>query len=408
LDLSEYWDRGTNRLKTYASSKVVRKIRKSVLAYILILFIVSRALYIIVGDEGVRSFDLYVPPATTAYTTTISSHLPIQMWYIWDAPNYGNLAREYSTSLSVLKPSYDVNGTKGYYLLHWFPLYPLLSKGVSSLTSLSIPYSQLVVSNLAFIVALYLLYKLIRIDEKEEFSRNVVALLVLLPTSFIFSAALSESLFLALAVASLYFARKQRWILAGVMGFLLALTHAEGFLMALPLLVEALQQYGIDKRDIKKYIKPLIACATTVAGILIFMVYCWIRTKNPFAYVDSQKDLTGLKVGNPLIFLYHYLFKFKTLVALGEVILVLSVWRKVRWSYIAYTLTMIVVVLSISSKTAGIGSILRYVSVLFPVAIAAAYLAKNKLMNPLVWMTLGILNGAFFILWVNWWTKFII
>jgi hypothetical protein len=386
----------------------MRQLRKSALAYVLLLFLVSRLLYVVIGDQAIRVIDEYTPPATTAYTAKISSHLPIQMWYVWDAVNYGNLAREYSTSLSQLHPTYDKNGEQGYYLLHWFPLYPLASKALSAVTDISIPYSQLLISNFSFILALYLLYKLMRFDEDDTFARTVVALLILLPASFIFSAALSESLFLALVIGSLYCARKQHWIWAGVLGFFLALTHAEGFLIAIPLLVEAMQQYGFNKQRLRNYIKPAIAGGIAVSGLLLFMLYCWIRTSNPFAYVDSQYDLTGLHISNPIVFLADYILKFKTLVMLGELLLVLVAWKKLRWSYTAFAIVWTVLTLSIESKSAGIGSSLRYMSVVFPVAIAAGYLTRVKSLNTVIWIGLGIVNGAFFILWANWWTKFII
>ena len=247
-----------------------------------------------------------------------------------------------------------------------------------------------------------------RVDEDDAFARVVVALLVLLPTSFLFSAALSESSSLLFAIASIYCARNQRWLWAGVMGLLLSLTHAEGFLIAIPLLAEAAQQYGFTREAARQYLKPLIACILTFSGLFLFMFYCWLRTRNLFAYVDSQYAETGLRVGNPLVFLYHYALKFKTLVVLGELALVLTAWKKMRWSYTAYAVTWVLLTLSIASKDAGVGSLLRYASIVFPVAIAAAYLTKIKSMNNLVWITFGIMNGAFFVLWVNWWTKFII
>jgi hypothetical protein len=396
------------RIKKDALTRLFKRLKKSAFVYILVLFIVSRLFYMALGDQSIKLFDKYVPPSITGYSVKINFHPYIQMWYVWDAPNYGNLARQYSTSLSILHPSFEKNGKEGYYLLHWFPLYPLASKLLSALTHINIPYSQLLISNIAFIAALYMLYKLMRLDENDDFARTVVALLVLLPTSFLFSAALSEPLSLFLAIASLYYARRQRWIWAGIMGFFLALCHSQGFLIAIPLLVEAIQQYGFKTEQLKAYIKPIIACVLTASGLFLFMLYCWIRTKNLFAYVDSQYADTGLRLGNPLVFLYHNLLRFKTLVILGELLIVLTAWKKMRWSYSIYAFIWIILTIAIQSNTAGIGSSLRYISVVFPVAIAAGYLTRIKSLNNLVWISLGIFNGAFFILWANWWTKFIL
>jgi Gpi18-like mannosyltransferase len=392
--------------------RIMKRLEHSAFAYVLFLFTISRTLYLTIGFVSIRRFDRFVPAGTTTYATKISSHLPIQMWYIWDSVNYGNLARQYSASLAPLHAIAQRGADKEYYLLHWFPLYPLTIKAVHGITHLSIPYSQLLISNVAFIVAMYLLYKLMRVDENHAFARTVVAFLVLLPTSFLFSSALSEALFLALAIAAIYYARTQRWIWAGVMGFLLALTHAQGFLIAIPLAVEAIQQYGIPRKITREllmqYIKPVTGTFIAVCGLFLFMFYCWLRTKNLFAYIDSQFAGTGLALGNPFMHAYENFFRIRTIIILSELAMILLAIKRLRWSYTTYAIIFTLVTLGVEGKTAGIGSSLRYMAIVFPVAIAAGYLARVKwLTNPL-WITFGILNGTFFILWVNWWTRFII
>jgi len=361
-----------------------------------------------VGTVSIGLFDKHVSPATTSYTDKISSHEAVQMWYVWDAVHYGNLARDYSTSLKPLLAESHRDGKTGYYLLRWLPLYPILVKILTITTSLNIPYSQLLISNAACLLALYLFYRLIRIDENDEFGRTVVAILILLPTSFIFSAALSESLFLALAIGSLYCARKQRWIGAGILAGLVALTRSEGFLMALPVLIEAFQQYGIGREKIRNYIKPIIAASLAVSGLLLFMLYCWMRTKNALAYVDSQFVEAGVKLGDPLVYVFHTLWSLKTMIPLGELIIIILTWKKLRWSYLAYAGIFLLIPLSIGNPPAGVGSLLRYIAVIFPVAIALGYLTRIKSLNGIIWTSLGIINGSLFILWVNWWTKYIL
>jgi hypothetical protein len=229
-----------------------------------------------------------------------------------------------------------------------------------------------------------------------------------LPASFIFSAALSESLFLVLAIGAMLAARKQRWLLAGVLGFLLALTRSEGFLIAFPLLIEATQQYGLRKETVRHFIKPVAAAAMSVTGLLLFMLYCYIRTKNPFAYVDSQFVEAGVKFGDPLIYIYHSFFTLRTFVILGELVAVILAWKKLRWSYLAYVFVFSFVTLDIGDPPAGVGSSLRYMAIIFPIAIAAGYLVRIKSLTNIIWITLGFINGAFFVLWANWWTKFIL
>ena len=54
------------------------------------------------------------------------------------------------------------------------------------------------------------------------------------PVSFFLSAVYTESLFLALSVGSIYAARRERWLLCGVLGFLAAISRNGGVALILP------------------------------------------------------------------------------------------------------------------------------------------------------------------------------
>ena len=70
----------------------------------------------------------------------------------------------------------------------------------------------------------------------------VVLLLLLFPTSIFFNAVYTESLFLLLSVASVYFIRKGRYREAGILGFLAALTRVTGVLLFVLAAVEFFSQ----------------------------------------------------------------------------------------------------------------------------------------------------------------------
>jgi hypothetical protein len=144
----------------------------------------------------------------------------------------------------------------------------------------------------------------------------------------------------------------------------------------------------------------------TVSGLVCFMIYCWLRTKNLFAYVDSANVGGGITLSDPLIYLIHNIIKLRTLIVLSEVGIIILAWKKLRWSYIAFSIISVLIAFSIAGG--AVASMLRYTSFIFPVAIAAGYLMENKKIANFLWVGLGILNGALFILWVNWWTGFII
>lgn len=395
------------RVRMLHQHAALQYIRSHVLTYIVGLFVISRLLYVGIGDVAVRVLNQDVPAAKTAYSRQISTLLPIQMWYTWDSVHYGNLAAEYDLSLGRLAPTDTVGNVKTYYLLHWFPLYPWIVKIISVVTFVSIPYVQLLLNNALFIAALYLLYRLLRHDEDDTFGRQALAFFILLPTSFIFSAGMTEALFLFLSLASLVAARQRRWPLAGLLGGLLALTRSEGFLIALPLLFEALQQYGRPTKQWRLYIRPLIACLLCGSGLGLFLLYSWVRTGTPLAYVDSQTVGSAITVHNPLLYLLENVLKLRSLIILAEVGLVAIIWRKLRWSYLVYAAIFTAVALSVADS--AVASSLRYVSFIFPVGIAAAYLGQyRQWAAQYLWVGLGIIHGGLFILWVCWWTGFII
>ena len=107
----------------------------------------------------------------------------------------------------------------------FFPLFPTITCIVTKVFGNTLQLhalTGLILSNLFMFAALYGFFKLLRLDYKKKFAYLVIILLLTFPTSFYFGSYYSESLFLALAVWSFYFARK------GIGGWL-------GCLVCLPL-----------------------------------------------------------------------------------------------------------------------------------------------------------------------------
>lgn len=123
----------------------------------------------------------------------------------------------------------------------FFPLYPLLLKGIAYVTG-DFYTAGVVVSLAAFLVAVFLLYRLVELDFGSEVASITVALVAFCPVAFFFSAIYTESLFLALSVGAVYAARCERWLLAGIVGALASATRNTGVLLVLP--IALLYLYG--------------------------------------------------------------------------------------------------------------------------------------------------------------------
>ncbi len=162
----------------------------------------------------------------------------------------------------------------------FFPLYPVLSRGVANLAGNRWLLGAFLVSNIALVVGLTVFYRLTALEFSDRTARRAVLYLAVFPTSFFMFAPYSESLFLALSVGCLYAARRSAWLLAGYLGAMASLTRSTGLLLALPLAVEALLQYrgSVLPRALRarRLLAGLAASGAVGLGIGAYFLY-WER-----------------------------------------------------------------------------------------------------------------------------------
>lgn len=234
----------------------------------------------------------------------------------------------------------------------FFPLYPMLVRGVGYATGRHWLLGAYLVSNLAMLVALVLLYRLTALEFSDARARRVVVLACLFPTSFFLFAPYTESLFLALSLGAFYCARRRRWGLVAVLGILSALTRSPGLLLAPALAVEALLQWRSGPRGARSLplLRGLAAAAVVPLGTLLYLGY-WERYGGDWRRpLDVQKSgwgkqsswpwdtfWHGLKLGDQFVGSYPgAYFTVDAIVVL--VLLTVAVWATVRLrpSYAVY------------------------------------------------------------------------
>jgi hypothetical protein len=169
----------------------------------------------------------------------------------------------------------------------FFPLYPMLIRFVSVLLGGRPFAAALLVSNAALVGALAIVYDLTRTEISDAVARTTVVLLCLFPTSFFLFAGYSESLFLLLAAAALWAARRGRWPLAAAAGFGAALTRNIGVVVGVALLVEALQQRTEGERTT---VRGVLAAAATGLGTLAYLLFWQAETGDPLAPIRQQAN----------------------------------------------------------------------------------------------------------------------
>jgi len=131
--------------------------------------------------------------------------------------------------------------------LAFYPLFPYLLRSVAYISG-SYLAAGLIVSGIASVAAAVLLRRLVQLDYDSAVALRSVWFFLIFPTAYFLHVGYSESLFLALALASVLAARVDRWGLAGLLGAFCWLTRAGGIVLVPSLAVEAAQKYSTNRR----------------------------------------------------------------------------------------------------------------------------------------------------------------
>jgi hypothetical protein len=168
----------------------------------------------------------------------------------------------------------------------FFPLYPLLARGVGELGGGShgaVLIGAYLVSLAAFLAALALLYKLVSLELGRRLAKPTLLLLALFPGALYFGAPYSESLFLLASVGAFYAARTGRWAWAGVCLAAAAATRSAGVLLVLPVAVLYVQQVRAGARRADGAWLLL-----GPAALGAYALYLGLAQGDPFAFTSVQ------------------------------------------------------------------------------------------------------------------------
>jgi len=297
-------------------------------------------------------------------------------WLRWDYGWYRNIAENGYTNFIPAPDSYDIKA--------FFPFYPLIIKLFGLLFG-SLDVSALIISRVSFVLALILLFKIVKVKFGEKDAKKTLILLCAFPFSFYFIAAYTESLFLLLTLLAFYFADKKRWIIAAFFAACASATKTIGVFVSLSLLIFYLDKIDFNFKKIKADIFYLFL---GFAGILGYMYYLAINFGKPFAFLDASytwigKDSTKNLIGGLISFwsqnhsiintfpMLHLTFQFFLAVIFFYLLLRMFKRDSLGKGYLSYSLLVFIV----SSKTfIGMG---RYLIVIFPLFVVFARFIKN-------------------------------
>ncbi|NBM17796.1 glycosyltransferase family 39 protein [Streptomyces sp. GC420] len=265
--------------------------------------------------------------------------------------------------------------------LAFFPLFPLLERGVRELLPIGLPASGLVVSWLASLAAAWGVFAV----GDHLYGRRAGTLLAVLwgvfPTAFVQSMAYTETLFTALAAWALYAVLTRRWIAAGLLCSAAGLTRPSA-----AALIAAIGVTGARTLYSERRWDPRVAAGVCLAplGWLSYVVYVARREGAPFAYFDVQARWNNrIDGGVALASFVARQFSHSPLAGLGLCaafaflfwVLWLCVRQKQPLPVLVYTLAVVAVSLVGSGY---FGSRPRLMMPAFPLLLpAAAALARN-------------------------------
>ena len=234
----------------------------------------------------------------------------------------------------------------------FFPVYPMLMRFLAAPLSLNIANltsAGFIISNLALIGSLVMLWKLTLLDYSKKIAQLTLILLLVFPTSFYLGAVYNESLYLFLSLAAFYAARRNKWLLAGILGAVSSATRIFGVLLLPALFLEAWQ----NKVPLKKCFWIILI----PFGLLIYMFYQWKYYGDPLAFYNLQL-LVGEQHQRGIILLPQVFFRYAKMlltVSPGNPIYqtivleaftgiaftllpIYAFFKKMRFSYIFYSL----------------------------------------------------------------------
>jgi len=367
---------------------------------VLFPFLVTRSIWELVGYFA---YGNYVPNPSYLHHIErgyfLTRIFALDIFARWDSGWYFSIIRD------GYRPSADL--TQSYSNMAFFPLYPYLVKSLGWL-GLDLPngyyvFVGVLLSNLLFIVALALLYRLIIVELglSEETAKRTLGLIFVFPASFYFASFYTESLFLFLAVAGFTFALREKWLPTGILAALAVLTRSQGVVLLLALVWLYMEKRRWHWREIRS---SILWFALAPLALLLHFYHLYLKSGRVFALFEAMSAwgrLSDSNLGDPFRNLINpWLDVFKIDLVFALLFLACGVYILWKWPNKAYGLFALLMCF-LPLYTGLLVSVSRYMLIIFPVFILLGEKLKDRNAYDAVravWFALQIL---YFAGWVN-------
>ena len=263
---------------------------------------------------------------------------------------------------------------------HYPPLFPLLIRLVSTLVGNAF-IAGLVISHLATLYALKLLYDLYNQWDEKLTGRSTLLYFLIYPASFYLFSAYTESLFLVTALLALRTMQKRSWGWAGFWIFCAISTRLQGVALLLPML------YLMWKDS------PLLGKIQHWAGLTFagtgMLFYLFLRSTQvtdaviPFSEPVWHAQLVypwktyAYAVQTLLSGTFNYIDFLNWFIMTLFIVLLLLGWRKIPMEYNLYTAISLLIILTRIVESQPLISMSRYSLTLFPVFFTIGSVDKS-------------------------------
>lgn len=277
------------------------------------------------------------------------------------------------------------------------PLYPILIKTISFL-GINPILSGVIISNIFFILGMIVLYKLVESVHNKKVAVITVILISIFPTTYFFSVAYPESLFVFLFASSFYFAHKKSFLLSAFVGGLAAITRPFGLIIFPSILLFMLNAKKLNYRNllsttfffvlpITPYVYINYALFGNPLAFAVFLEQNWQKSFDfPWNGISSSWKI-GIQTQNS--FSYKYFVGYAEGIA-STVAWILTIFGIKKWGikspYILYLLLGTI----FFTSTGFILSAPRYLLSIPPLFILFAELISKNKAFLFIWVSVSL------------------
>jgi len=214
-------------------------------------------------------------------------------WAQWDGGHYLDISNHWYTKSTDFA---------------FFPLFPFTVKLFGQLLGENYLLSGLLISNVSFVLFLFVFYKLVKQKFSQKVASFTVTTFLVFPTTFFASALYSEALFLLIVVLAFRFLNEKKFLFASVCASLASLTRLVGVLLTISIVYSYLANIKFNLRKMDKYTLHIII---SFFGFTVYCLYLFAKFRDPFKFLTSQ-SFWQRQISDPVSTIAFYIWRVAT------------------------------------------------------------------------------------------------